>query len=31
MIRPAEVLKRIFALSKEQLKTARIVKTSIIL
>lgn len=29
MVRPVEVLKRIFALSGEQLKTARIVKTSI--
>jgi radical SAM-linked protein len=31
MVRPAEVLKKIFSLSEEQLKTARIVKTSIIL
>ncbi|MDP3286622.1 MAG: TIGR03936 family radical SAM-associated protein, partial [Desulfobacterales bacterium] len=31
MVRPAEVLKRIFALSEEQLKTAKIVKTSITL
>ncbi|MDP2863734.1 MAG: TIGR03936 family radical SAM-associated protein, partial [Desulfobacterales bacterium] len=31
MVRPAEVLKRIFALSEEQLKTARTVKTSITL
>jgi radical SAM family uncharacterized protein/radical SAM-linked protein len=30
-VRPAEVLKRIFDLPEEQLKTARIVKTSIIL
>jgi radical SAM-linked protein len=30
-VRPAEVLKRIFNLSEEQLKTARIIKTSIIL
>ena len=31
MVRPAEVLKRIFALSEDQLKTARTVKTSITL
>lgn len=31
MVRPAEVLKKIFALSEEQLKAARIVKTSITL
>jgi len=31
MVRPAEVLKRIFSLSEEQLKTATIVKTSITL
>lgn len=31
MVRPAEVLKKIFALSEEQIKTIRIVKTSITL